>query len=233
MDFNDLLKREKLDCQKVLVLRHRPKEKELRKVMPWLAAERPAVFNAYQQTQSLQAEKQMQKADYVASFIGHEAGRALFVGLYEARGSKPMTAAMMNRVPEHVELGNYGHGSDTVRPGLLWLDLVLTDLFADCKGNRLPNSSKSVGYLRATVEVSTFCNALRIHDFRIWVARESLRREFGTGSETFLMSCERSGFKRKDREWARRSRCPAELDRALRVADRPAPSGAGPWHAGR
>ena len=38
MEFNDLLKQEKLDTQRVLVLRHRPKEKEFRKVMPWLAS---------------------------------------------------------------------------------------------------------------------------------------------------------------------------------------------------
>lgn len=36
MEFNDLLEQEKLNSEKVLVFRHRPKEKELRKVMPWL-----------------------------------------------------------------------------------------------------------------------------------------------------------------------------------------------------
>jgi hypothetical protein len=71
MNLNDLLKAEQLDPETTLVLRHVPGERDLRKVLPWLAAERAAVFNAYQQTQSPKVEKQMQKAKYVVSFILH------------------------------------------------------------------------------------------------------------------------------------------------------------------
>jgi hypothetical protein len=52
-------------------------------VFPLLAADRPDLFNAYQQTQGRKVEKAMTKAGYVASFIGHEPGKALFVGLYK------------------------------------------------------------------------------------------------------------------------------------------------------
>jgi len=45
-------------------------------VLPWLAAEKPEVFNAYQQTQGEKVEKAMLGAKYVASFIGHEPGKA-------------------------------------------------------------------------------------------------------------------------------------------------------------
>jgi hypothetical protein len=38
------------------------------------------VYNAYQQTQGPRVEKQMLQASHVASFIGDEPGRALFVG---------------------------------------------------------------------------------------------------------------------------------------------------------
>ena len=48
--------------------------------------------------------------------------------------------------------------------------------------NRMQKSSRGVGYLRGTVEVSNFCKALLFHDFRIRVARESLRRGFLSGS---------------------------------------------------
>jgi hypothetical protein len=48
--------------------------------------------------------------------------------------------------------------------------------------NPVKKSSRRVGYLRATVEDSNFCKALLIHDFRNRIARESLRREFGTGT---------------------------------------------------
>jgi hypothetical protein len=51
MRFNDLLAKEGIALEGVLVLRHTPKERELRKVLPWLAAERPDLFNAFQQTQ--------------------------------------------------------------------------------------------------------------------------------------------------------------------------------------
>ena len=48
--------------------------------------------------------------------------------------------------------------------------------------NQLQESSRSVGYLRVTVEVSNFCKALLVHDFGNGVARASLRRAFGKGS---------------------------------------------------
>ena len=50
--------------------------------------------------------------------------------------------------------------------------------------NQLQKSSRRVGYLRATEEVSNFYKALLFHDFRNRVARESLRRGFGKGSLT-------------------------------------------------
>ena len=80
LSLNDLLKSKDIDPQHVLVLRHRPKEPNLNKVLPWLAAERPDVFNAYQQTQTKQVEREMTRAGYAAAFIGHEPGKALFVG---------------------------------------------------------------------------------------------------------------------------------------------------------
>ncbi len=64
MEFNDLLIKERINPRGVLVLRHRPREPKFRKVFPWLAAERPDLYNAYQQTQGPKVEKAMQKADY-------------------------------------------------------------------------------------------------------------------------------------------------------------------------
>jgi hypothetical protein len=74
MNLNDLLRGRGIDPEQVLVFRHRPSEPELNKVLPWLAAEKPDVFNAYQQTQTEKLEKAMLGAAYVASFIGREAG---------------------------------------------------------------------------------------------------------------------------------------------------------------
>src|SRR5882724_122956 len=91
MTLNDLLLAKGIDPRQVLVFRHRPFEPELNKVLPWLAAERPDVFNAYQQAQGERVEKAMLGAAYIASFIGREAGKALFVGLYSIGGSRPLT----------------------------------------------------------------------------------------------------------------------------------------------
>jgi hypothetical protein len=57
MDFKDLLTKQGLDLAKVMVMRHRPTEVEMRRVLPWLAAEKPEVFNAYQQAQNPDAER--------------------------------------------------------------------------------------------------------------------------------------------------------------------------------
>jgi hypothetical protein len=69
MHFTDLLRTSAIDPTRVLVLRHRPWEPELNKVLPWLAAEKSETFNAFQQTQSPRLEKAMTKAEYLASFI--------------------------------------------------------------------------------------------------------------------------------------------------------------------
>ena len=85
MNLNDLLRGKGIDPEHVLVLRHRPTEPELNEVLPWLAAEKPEVFNAYQQTQGEKLEKAMLRASYVASFIGREAGRAFHRLVFDQR----------------------------------------------------------------------------------------------------------------------------------------------------
>ena len=75
IDLNVLLISHEIDPSQVLVMRHRPFEPELQKVLPWLAAEKPDRFNAYQQSQGPKVERAMQQAGFVASFIGHERGR--------------------------------------------------------------------------------------------------------------------------------------------------------------
>ena len=60
MNLNDLLRSKNIDPRQVIVLRHRPKEQKLNKWLPWLAAEKPDVFNAYQQTQGEKLQKVMQ-----------------------------------------------------------------------------------------------------------------------------------------------------------------------------
>ncbi len=140
MNLNDLLQGKDIDPRHVLVLRHRPNEPELNKILPWLAAEEPDVFNAYQQTQGERVERAMQAmtgTGYVASFIGQEPGKALFVGLYSIGESKPLSREEFWQVPEYVKLktfGMRGFADERASASVLWFDLVLTDFYAHWKG---------------------------------------------------------------------------------------------------
>lgn len=140
MTLNDLLAVEGIDPRHVFVMRHRPWEPELNKVLPWLAADRPEVFNAYQQTQGPKLEKAMKALEgtgFVASFIGHEPGKALFVGLYRIGATKPLTRSQFWNVPAFIEMKAFGMGGfteDDPRSSCLWFDLALTDFCAQWKG---------------------------------------------------------------------------------------------------
>jgi hypothetical protein len=140
MNLNDLLQGKDIHPRHVLVLRHRPNEPELNKVLPWLAAEKPDVFNAYQQTQGERVERAMQAmagTGYVASFIGREPGKALFVGLYSIGESKPLSREEFWQVPAYVELkafGMRGFADERASASVLWFDLALTDFYAHWKG---------------------------------------------------------------------------------------------------
>lgn len=140
MNLGDLLKQEGLDSEHVFVLRHRPGEPSLRKVLPWLAAEKPEVFNAYQQTQGEKLEKALASQvgqGHVASFISHGPGRALFVGLYSIDGARPLTRAKFWKIPAYVELkahGMAGWTEATKRSEILWFDLTPTAHLSKWKG---------------------------------------------------------------------------------------------------
>ena len=126
MILNDLFRLKDIDPQHVLVLRHRPREPQLNKVLPWLAAEEPDLFNAYQQSQSEKVEQAMKRAQHVASFIGHEAGKALFVGLYSVKGSIPITREQFWEIPANIKLkslGMNGFTEESPRSSCLWFDI--------------------------------------------------------------------------------------------------------------
>lgn len=139
MELNDLLRKQGIDPERVLVLRHRPSEPKLNRALPWLAADRPEMFNAYQQTQGEKVERAMLGSSFVASFIGHRPGKALFVGLYSIGKSKPLTREEFWRVPAYIEMRNKfsmkGFTEDVNRPHILWFDLKLKeDFYASWRG---------------------------------------------------------------------------------------------------
>lgn len=137
MQLNDLLSLKAIDPRRVLVLRHRPQEPGLNRVLPWLAAEKPELFNAYQQTQGARLEKAMAGAEYVASFIGRTAGAAHFVGLYKVGQSRPLTREQYWQIPAYVEMKAYGmrgFGDQETRHEILWFTLEPTGFYSHWQG---------------------------------------------------------------------------------------------------
>lgn len=136
MTLNHLLEQQGLDVTSTLVLRHRPTSPELRKQLPWLAAERPDVFNAYQQQQGDALERVMQKlvgTGTITSFIGHEPGRAVFVGVYSITGARAVTEVQLNEIHAYVELSGLGSRHEEV-PRPVWFDLDKTPALSDWQG---------------------------------------------------------------------------------------------------
>jgi hypothetical protein len=140
MDLNLLLKSNGIDPCRVIVMRHRPPEPQLAKVIGWLASERPDLFNAYQQTQDATVENAMLAlvdVGYIASFIAHGPGKALFVGLYRIGTTLPLTADMYWRKTEYIEMKSFdmkGFVPSPERNTILWFDMPLTEHFSDWKG---------------------------------------------------------------------------------------------------
>jgi hypothetical protein len=140
MNLNDLFHGKNIQPQDVLVLRHRPSEPQLNKVFPWLAVERPDLFNAYQQSQGPTLERSMEAmkgTGYIAAFIGREPGKALFIGLYSIKASKQITREQYWAIAANTELKSFGmrgFSDEEKRSTCLWFDLALTDFYAQWKG---------------------------------------------------------------------------------------------------
>jgi len=137
LDLTDLLQKHEIPPASVLVLRHRPQEPKLRRMLSWLAAEKPDLYNAYQQAQFPKVEKAFTRAKYIASFIGVAAGRALFAGLYAVKSWRQIGSEEYWKIPANKELhesfGMAGFGSN--RSTTLWFELILsTDFYAAWRG---------------------------------------------------------------------------------------------------
>ncbi len=140
MELNDLLEKHDIDLTKTMVMRHRPDEPGLRKVLPWMVHERPKVFNAYQQSHSGRQEEALRKLagdGWIASFLGVEAGRAVFCGLYRIAGCEEIDRRTFWSIPENGVLREHGMlgWARKGRSRGLWFDLRLSaDFYADWIG---------------------------------------------------------------------------------------------------
>ena len=132
MNLDDLLRRQEIDPTRTIVLRHRPFEPQLNRVLPWLAADRPDLFEAFQKTHGARLESAMVGASHVVSCIRYRAGEALFIGLYSINGARPITLADYWGIPEHSELkslGMIGFTAAENRSTILLFDLTYQEEF--------------------------------------------------------------------------------------------------------
>jgi len=139
MHFKDLLSAKGINPSSVLVLRHRPAEVKLNKIFLWLAAERPDLFNAFQRSHSgnEKVERAVEKANYIAAFIGHEPTKAIFIGLYSNKGAKSVSREDFWKIQANIELqslGMNGFHENIPRSSCLWFDLEHADFYNHWKG---------------------------------------------------------------------------------------------------
>lgn len=138
MNLNYLLVGKQIDPKDVIVLRHRPTEAPLFRAFPLLCAERPDLFSTYQSCHNVPLEKTMVSVvgkGYLASFIAHGAGRAIFIGLYRIDAAKRLTFDEYWAVPGNKELRSLGMtGFKGDRPSVVWFDLTPQGFYPEWKG---------------------------------------------------------------------------------------------------
>lgn len=162
--FNDLLWKRKIDLEQVLLVRHTPTETELKKVLPWLAAEHPALFDAYQRIQAPKAEARLKKRDWLASFIATPGGQCLFVGLFRRKGGRDVTFAEFEDDPTTKELVKLGmRMPDLRRPSLHLFNLEpVNDFHPELIGRLVCEMPEGRNFLRRA-ETNIF-KVVQIHE---------------------------------------------------------------------
>jgi len=134
IELNNLLEKEDLDPKTGMVMRHRPTEPGFRKALRWLAADKLDLYNAYQSSHSETVERALGRATYLVSCIGHEPGKALFVGVYRVDGWRNMTGKRWAAVEPGKKLIQLGvRGPDSERQFRVF-NLVCTKHLAAWKG---------------------------------------------------------------------------------------------------
>ena len=108
--FHELLIERGYMPDEVCVMRHTQKNpRNFDKLLDRWAHEEPEVFNNYQRGQGGPAATTLANANYLASFIGYEPGRARFVGLYRhTRKPLRMSPERYRALPENRDLSRRG-----------------------------------------------------------------------------------------------------------------------------
>jgi len=145
VELKDLLAGQGYDptAQKIVLLRHRPYEANLARVMPWLISERADLFEAYQSVPG-RPQSSLRKADLVISFLGLRPGTAHFIGLYRVGDHHPIDVEGFWAQPENQALQGLGYDGLTeeyaAKAGtVLQFDLELLPFYPEWRGKLVIN----------------------------------------------------------------------------------------------
>jgi hypothetical protein len=114
------------------VARHVPNQPELQRALPWLAAEKHEIYNAYQQAQRPGATI-LRSANYLVSCISYGKD-ALYVGTYKITGQRLMLFDEYWKIPANQELRRLGMSWDNEDADVIWFDLEIQANLGEWKG---------------------------------------------------------------------------------------------------
>ncbi len=89
--FNDLLEQAGLSPRKVLLLRHKARGERLARALRLDVHGETGLFETYQGSQGLRFAARLSGITAMASFIEDGIGRAIFIGLYDVGGFRPVS----------------------------------------------------------------------------------------------------------------------------------------------
>ncbi len=111
--FNTLLEAEGIDSRDVSVILHTTNLQPLRRMLPWIVAERPDLFDAYQSVHSRTAEMALRKRPLAASFVSMPGKKLVFVGLFRVASVEELPTTEIYRDPRFEEMATQFGATDS------------------------------------------------------------------------------------------------------------------------
>lgn len=157
MELRDILLAAGLTLSDVAVLLHVSDKPRLHKALPYLAAEKPELFDAIQNQHGPGVEATLKTRRFMASFVNVRSDEYVFAGIFAVTGSRFHTMAELDADPNHQFLQQlYGHtvfvelGRTTGLRGRLVFDLVRQEILSALIGRlvvRKPIGTRSYRFL--------------------------------------------------------------------------------------
>lgn len=152
---NDLLSIAGVEPAKTLVMYHRPDERRLTEALPFIAAERPELLDAYQSYHSARVEASLSKAQHLVSCINPGDGTVIFVSVLRQSGWTERPWGEIRRQPALLELANLGHGEKNDDEKVYrQFTLDPHPALAELKGRLILTRPSGRGYTRWAVSTS-------------------------------------------------------------------------------